>query len=204
MWPWNGVNEILTKLIRLEDKVVQGFSCIGNELLSLKIKLDSIEAAVRVVIFRLLEPEEFDVTLLSQKEEIIMGQKKQVFTYQVAINAPKKSDVANQQFVARGVFESVEKPVTELVWNLDPVAQVLQVKAILDESVTLELSYTDAAGNPTTPRSTTFKVEDKVSPEAPDVDSFNITQLPIQEEVELPDPTPEPEPEPEEESDDSY
>jgi hypothetical protein len=179
MWPWNNQN-IYAKLIAIENKID------ANSLLTKQIAKN-----VELIIFRLSLPEEFGVKLLSQEEKTVMGTIVQVFTYELNIVAAKPG-VDKQTLTCENIFQDVNNPETVYVEEFSPEAKTVQIKAIEGKTVTISLVYADDDNNKSEPRSVTFLVEDKVSPEAPDIDALSITQLPIQEEFELPEVEPVP------------
>lgn len=122
--------------------------------------------------------------LVQVEEVVVMG--KQIFTYSLALLKPP-AGVAQQRLTVKvdGV-QTVE-------YLTGPETSAFKFEAgPVGADVVVSLDYLDAAGNDSANTELTFKVEDKIAPEAPE--GFGeLTQ--VAERTEESEPAPEPAPE---------
>jgi hypothetical protein len=188
MWVTN--KEVLKQIVELGSLVQRKSALVEEALVQQYKKLQELESAVKGLSFRLSMAERMTVKVLQQKEEVVMGRVVNVFTYQVNLAAvPEGNDAVKQHLTCDGLFQDASNPSVEMTYEFGKEPQVIQIKAVEEELVSLALSYEDKNGNKQIPRVTEFVCVDKVAPDVP-IDALQVQQLPIQETVELEDEDP--------------
>lgn len=174
MWPWNN---IFYKLNSIENKI---------DVLDNAIK--TLSDITKEISFKTDVPEALKVKINKQERVKIMGKLVNVFTYEVVgVAVPEKNDAVQQVVTAKGVYQDVENTAVDVEMTYDRADFTVSVKGVEGNVIELGLAYVDAKGNKTiTPQTIVFEVEDKVAPEVPE-GALAVTQLPVQEVVELPD-----------------
>ena len=151
------------------------------------LEFAQIDKRLREINFRLRKPEPINVQCVLQEKVTVMGVVVKVFTYEVSLAAvPEDSDAIAQVLAASGVFVDVENTAVDTLDEVGPEANVVMVKGVEGNQVSLVLSYKDEVGNiSTVPQTVEFVVVDGIAPDVPE-GAMTVAQV-AQETVELPD-----------------